>query len=197
MYLRDAKSPRRFGALSKPHISLNAKRHIWTARFGANMRKGSVMKSSLRRRGAFTLIEVLIVVVIMAVLAATIIPQFSTSTRDAQDGSLKFNLSSLRTQIELYKLQHGAYPGATIVNQLTLKTDKSGATGTGATHVYGPYVFGGFPTNPVNGLATVNVVTTATVTPGNTHGYIYSSATGEIRADNTGNDGAGVAYSTY
>ena len=30
---------------------------------------------------AFTLIEVLIVVIIMAVLAATIIPQFSTSTQ--------------------------------------------------------------------------------------------------------------------
>ena len=35
------------------------------------------------RRSAFTLIEVLIVVVIMAILAATIIPQFTDSTKDA------------------------------------------------------------------------------------------------------------------
>ena len=44
------------------------------------------------RRKAFTLIEALIVVIIMAVLAATIIPQFSTSTKDAKMSNLKFNL---------------------------------------------------------------------------------------------------------
>ena len=35
-------------------------------------------------RSAFTLIEVLIVVIIMALLAATIIPQFASSTSDAK-----------------------------------------------------------------------------------------------------------------
>jgi general secretion pathway protein G len=40
----------------------------------------------------FTLIEVLIVVVIMAILAGTIIPQFAASTDDAKASALKFNL---------------------------------------------------------------------------------------------------------
>jgi prepilin-type N-terminal cleavage/methylation domain-containing protein len=40
--------------------------------------------SRATRRIGFTLIEVLIVVVIMAVLAATIIPQFSSSTDEAK-----------------------------------------------------------------------------------------------------------------
>ena len=63
-----------------------------------------------RRRG-FTLIEVLIVVVIMAVLAATIIPQFSSSTRDAKDSALEFNTHTMRSQIELYKVHHNSnYP---------------------------------------------------------------------------------------
>ncbi len=65
------------------------------------------------KRGGFTLIEVLIVVVMMAVLAATIIPQFASSTDDAKSSALKFNLHALRSQIEMYKLQHnGAVPAS-------------------------------------------------------------------------------------
>ena len=59
-----------------------------------------------RRRNAFTLIEVLIVVIIMAVLAATIIPQFSSSTNDAKNSSVVFNLQTIRSQIEMYKTHH-------------------------------------------------------------------------------------------
>mgnify|MGYP002626473716 CR=1 FL=1 len=40
-----------------------------------------------KRHSGFTLVEVLIVVVIMAVLAATIIPQFSDSSKDAKVSS--------------------------------------------------------------------------------------------------------------
>ena len=79
---------------------------------------------------AFTLIEALIVVIIMAVLAATIIPQFSTSTKDAKMSNLKFNLRMVRSQLEAYKEQHsGVYPpaadSADFRNQLTQKTDQN------------------------------------------------------------------------
>ena len=106
------------------------------------------------RRSAFTLIEVLIVVVIMAVLAATIIPQFSSSTKDARESSQKFNLQSLRTQVELYKVQHnGNYPaGANNLEQLTKATDSAGAVSTtgqvDGTHPFGPYVQGAMPAQP-------------------------------------------------
>ena len=60
------------------------------------------------------LIEVLIVVIIMAVLAATIIPQFASSTKDAKASNLKFNLQTVRSQLEMYKEQHlSVYPPAT------------------------------------------------------------------------------------
>jgi prepilin-type N-terminal cleavage/methylation domain-containing protein len=73
------------------------------------------MKRSARKSG-FTLVEVLIVVVIMAILAATIIPQFTDSTSDAKASTTKFNLHTLRSQIELYKTQHnGVVPWGTIV----------------------------------------------------------------------------------
>ena len=106
------------------------------------------------RRG-FTLIEVLIVIVIMAVLAATIIPQFSSSTRDAKDSSLNFNTHTMRSQIELYKVHHnGSYPDqigdATngYLPQLTKATNASGNTGdAGPSYPYGPYIEGDLPAN--------------------------------------------------
>ncbi len=98
------------------------------------------------KRSGFTLIEVLIVVVIMAVLAATIIPQFSTSTKDAEDSQIEFNLHTLRSQVELYKVQHGgSYPPITNnLKALTVKTNSDGTT-TG-TPTIGPYLLE-IPTN--------------------------------------------------
>jgi prepilin-type N-terminal cleavage/methylation domain-containing protein len=65
-----------------------------------------------KKRSAFTLVEILIVVVIMAILAATIIPQFTDSTKDAKSSTGKFNLHTLRSQIQLYRAHHeGTAPG--------------------------------------------------------------------------------------
>src|SRR5437868_10310215 len=102
---------------------------------------------TMPRRSAFTLIEVLIVVVIMAILAATIIPQFTDSTKDAKGSTVKFNLATLRSQIQLYRTQHnGLNPTATLV-ELTQLTDISGTAGVGANFGYGPYLRE-IPTNP-------------------------------------------------
>jgi general secretion pathway protein G len=149
---------------------------------------------TVKSRNAFTLIEVLIVVVIMAVLAATIIPQFSTSTKDARESNLKYNLQSLRTQIELYKVQHaGALPDGTLnLKQLTSATDTTGVVSTNgqvdATHPFGPYVQGAIPQQPFSTSNTVRLDTgmagttpTATAAPGG--GWIYRASTGEIWID--------------
>ncbi len=119
-------------------------------------------------RNAFTLIEVLIVVIIMAVLAATIIPQFSSSTNDAKSSSLKFNLHTIRSQIEMYKVHHlGAYPKFDkFADQMTKVTDSSGnTTGDATTLIYGPYIQGEVPANPFNGSKTLVAVATAGAVP--------------------------------
>jgi general secretion pathway protein G len=132
------------------------------------------------KRSGFTLIEVLIVVVIMAVLAATIIPQFSTSTKDAEDSQIEFNLHTLRSQVELYKVQHGgSYPAITNnLKALTVKTNADGTT-TG-TPTIGPYLLE-IPTNGRTGAATVTASTTGTEKTGG--GWLYDATTGKIWAN--------------
>jgi general secretion pathway protein G len=140
------------------------------------------------QRSAFTLIEVLIVVVIMAVLAATIIPQFSSSTDDAKQSALKFNLHTLRSQIELYKLHHlGTTPAITngALPQLTSATNASGVVGTAGTQFpYGPYCLNALPANPFTGSSTVTAVATfpPTAASGN-GGWLYYAPTGQIAPD--------------
>lgn len=55
---------------------------------------------------AFTLIEILIVVVILGILAAIVIPQFTDASQDAQLASAESQLQTLRSQIELYNVQN-------------------------------------------------------------------------------------------
>ena len=140
-----------------------------------------------RRRSAFTLIEVLIVVIIMAVLAATIIPQFSSSTNDAKNSSVVFNLHTIRSQIEMYKTHHsGKVPAlATFAAQMTSPTDVNGSTtGTTATLIYGPYFQGQIPANPFNGSNTLVAVATAGTAPtgpvGTTAGWQYDVSNGNF-----------------
>ncbi len=142
------------------------------------------------RRNAFTLIEVLIVVIIMAVLAATIIPQFSSSTTDAKESSLKFNLHTIRSQIEMYKVHHmSKVPAlATFVNQMTKATDIDGNT-TGTNLIYGPYFQGQVPANPFNGSSTLVAVATAGTEPtaivAGGAGWQYDATTGGFYPNNS------------
>jgi len=139
-----------------------------------------------------TLIEVLIVVVIMAILAAVVIPQFATSTEDARASTLQFNLHTLRSQIELYRIQHfGRLPE--IINedlpQLTNATNAQGQIGPpGPDYPYGPYLQHGIPPNPYDGknrvvqVATPGQVPTAPADNGG--GWQYDPTTGGIYPNN-------------
>lgn len=59
------------------------------------------------KRTAFTLIEILIVVILLGILAAIVIPQFSESTEEANRSACQSNMQAARTQIQLYKFRSG------------------------------------------------------------------------------------------
>src|SRR5256886_12083756 len=58
------------------------------------------------RKSGFTLVEILIVVVILGILAAIVIPQFTNASQDAQRGNIQTQLQSIRNQIELYRVKN-------------------------------------------------------------------------------------------
>ena len=98
-------------------------------------------KGSRRRgcSGAFTLVEILLVVVILGVLAAIVIPQFSSATSEAHLNTLMGNLQTFRSQIQLYKVQHyDLLPGQTVIGGAVAEADFVDALTNDAT--YGSYV---------------------------------------------------------
>ena len=70
----------------------------------------STLSPKTNIRKAFTLIEILIVVVILGILAAVVVPQFTNAAEDANDAAVRTQLQTLRGQIELYRMQIGSDP---------------------------------------------------------------------------------------
>ena len=134
------------------------------------------------KHSGFTLVEILIVVVILAILAAAVIPQFTESGSDAKQSTMAQNLRSLRLQISMYQAQHaGLSPDATIATQLISKTNVDGTT-SGTPNI-GPYFFA-LPPNPQitdpTAQALIKVDSSDPTAPITTHGWIYNSTNGRI-----------------
>ena len=122
------------------------------------------------KRG-FTLVEILIVVIILGILAAIVIPQFTSASQDARKNSLVSQLQTVRSQVELYKLQHldklppglngaaGSVASGTAWAEMINRSSAQGSTGTDSTsYPFGPYLQAA-PVNPLNGNANVLIVT--------------------------------------
>lgn len=89
------------------------------------------------------------------------LPWFEDGVRHAPEACLRSDLQTIRSQIELYKVQHlDALPGVTpdgkfndrlFIKQLTQFTDQTGEVGDGETRTepfpFGPYILA-IPTNP-------------------------------------------------
>ena len=69
-----------------------------------------------KRPWAFTLIELLIVVVILGILAAIIIPRFTVAASDAKKNSCAQNVANINTQVEKYYFDQGAWPKADLTD---------------------------------------------------------------------------------
>ena len=62
------------------------------------------------RGGGFTLIELLLVLVILAVLAAVVVPKFTGRSEQARKAAAKTDISMLETALENFEVDSGRYP---------------------------------------------------------------------------------------
>jgi general secretion pathway protein G len=134
----------------------------------------------------FTLVEISIVVIILAVLAAVAIPQFSNASTDPRKTNLCTELQLLRQQIELYRLQHDNACPPLVTTGWSVMTEYTDIHGnvsptSDSTHIYGPYL----PAVPVNPLATDANATVIGVAVTAGPGWVYSEQTGKIYATGT------------
>ncbi|MCK5113824.1 MAG: prepilin-type N-terminal cleavage/methylation domain-containing protein [Phycisphaerae bacterium] len=65
-------------------------------------------------KSAFTLIEILIVVILLGILAAVVVPQFVDSADSVNLGKAKTDISTLNSVVEHYRVSNGAYPTGTV-----------------------------------------------------------------------------------
>jgi general secretion pathway protein G len=128
-------------------------------------------------RKAFTLVEMVVVIVILGILAAIAVPKLINTSGVATDNGLKQSLSIVRDAIDYYASQNaGAYPGAD-GSETTFKDNLK------------PYLRGSFPKCPVeNKVDTVRIESTAGTTPpdsGTGHGWVYNNQDGTFIVNST------------
>jgi len=149
----------------------------------------------MKAKSGFTLVEILIVVVILGILAAIVIPQFTEASTEARESSLKTDLQTLRSMIELYSVQHlDVNPTlANFVNQMTKQSDINGTVPPAAgMTALGPYLQQ-IPTNPFNSKSTLDPSPGTAGDDGG--GWEYDETSGDIHADDTLSTASGVAHS--
>lgn len=130
------------------------------------------MQNKIKEKSGFTLVEILIVVVILGVLAAIVIPQFSNAGIDAKTSALCTNLRKVRLQIILYKAHHGGgLP--TLANFTEQMTGTTNINGNPSGSDTGPYLRS-IPLEPFS--------SNSTVTANGTTGWNYDEASGDFWA---------------
>jgi prepilin-type N-terminal cleavage/methylation domain-containing protein len=167
-----------------------------------------------KMKKGFSLVEIIIVVTILGILAAVVVPGFQNHVANAKESAVKSDVTTIRSEIELYKLQHkGVPPGyvdgaegsvATLKLQLTATTAATGAASASTVpvdpYLYGPYLKK-IPENPYNGLSTITYVPAGAdfsgAADGVSSGWLYKRETGEFRVNWPAADSSGVAFYNF
>lgn len=158
------------------------------------------------QRGAFTLVELLIVVVLIGIVALIAAPRLSQGASRSAAAATQADLFNVQKMIEMYAIEHaGVYPGAVsdggnaahteaaFLRQMLQYTDIAGRASSAPTgnYRYGPYLRKGIPPlrfGRKRGLTGVHVVTgntALTFQAAPTAGWLYNDTTGEFTANSS------------
>ena len=88
-----------------------------------------------RKNDAFTLIEILVVVILVGIMAAIVIPQFTDASDDAEASRDDMNLRILQNAVDYCNYETGSFPASldALVTAGYLRTVPEGTWGYDAT----------------------------------------------------------------
>lgn len=157
------------------------------------------------------MLELVIVVVILGIVAAIAVPRMSSASSNAMEARAIADLRLLREAMELFKEEHGFYPGQRddeqgggpaewFERQLTQFSKVCGCTSPtpAPEYIYGPYLrtipsnpFKNAPADDSTGVVVVTGVTEAKADGGG-EGWLVNIDTGEIVINSDGLSKRGV-----
>ncbi|NOS99700.1 MAG: type II secretion system protein [Phycisphaerales bacterium] len=162
---------------------------------------------------AFSLVEIVTVIVILSILTLIAVPLIGNVNTSTGEAALRGNIAALRNAIELYANQHnGLYPAAAgdgsnalgteaaFTAQLTKYSNAAGAVSASksASYPYGPYLKQGIPSvtaGPLAGNSQVSVTNSGTALSADgspTSAWKYSYVTGQVICNSSAASSDGV-----
>ena len=75
-----------------------------------NMKSNLALQIRHSSRSAFTLVELLLVLVILGVLAAIVVPKFAGRTEQARQTAAQSQIATFSTALDAYEVDTGSYP---------------------------------------------------------------------------------------
>jgi general secretion pathway protein G len=142
------------------------------------------MENERVEKVGFTFMEIFIVVIILGIMASIVVPQFSRASSEARLSDLMSDLQDVRSQIELYRIQHhellpgqsevgGKVDHEKFVQDLTTECEQG----------FGPYM-DNIPANVFNNKDTICIEYDKAKLPTGQEGtgWWLNVATGEFRA---------------
>ena len=115
------------------------------------------IKIRKRPTAGFTLVELLLVLVILATLAAIVVPKFAGRSEQARITAAKSQITNFETALDAFEVDNGYYPSGDDGLHLLVEAPSD------SSDWRGPYLKKGVPTDPW----------------GNDYAYTYPSSTDE------------------
>jgi general secretion pathway protein G len=152
------------------------------------------MRGHCKKPFAFTLIELVVVVMILGILAAIAAPRLLGTSQQATDNGVRQSLSVVRNAIDQYSSEHeGGLPGAD-GQELTFKTNV-------AAYLRGqdfPACPVAAKNNAVRMLSGSDPIASSIGGTATTHGWVYQFETGDFHINSTATTNDGVTtYDQY